>query len=142
VRKISPSPPSADPPPRGAAPPRRRHSLAAAFGYAFAGLGAAWRTQRNLRIHAAAAVGVVAVGVLLRLPPLSWALLALAMGLVLTAELLNTALEAAVDLVSPEDHPLAKQAKDVAAAAVLVASLAALAVGVFVLAGALAARVL
>ena len=69
-------------------------------------------------------------------------LLALAMGLVLTAELLNTALEAVVDLVSPEEHPLAKQAKDVAAAAVLVASLAALAAGVFVLAEALAARVL
>jgi diacylglycerol kinase (ATP) len=132
VRKISPSPLSA----------KRRHSLAAAFGYAFAGLGAAWRTQRNLRIHAAATVGVVVVGALLRLPPVSWALLALAAGLVVTAELLNTALEAVVDLVSPEDHPLAKQAKDVAAAAVLVASLAALAVGVFVLAGALAARVL
>jgi undecaprenol kinase len=132
VRKISPSPRSAE----------RRHSLAAAFGYAFAGLGAAWRTQRNLRIHAAAAVGVVVVGALLRLPPLSWALLALAMGLVLTAELLNTALEAVVDLLSPEEHPLAKQAKDVAAAAVLVASLAALAAGVFVLAEALAARVL
>jgi diacylglycerol kinase len=132
VRKISPSPPSAE----------RRHSLAAAFGYAFAGLAAAWRTQRNLRIHAAAAVGVVAVGALLRLPPLSWAVLALAIGLVVTAELLNTALEAVVDLVSPEDHPLAKQAKDVAAAAVLVASLAALAAGVCVLAGTLAARVL
>ena len=95
-----------------------------------------------MRIHAAAAAGVVVVGAVLRLPPLSWAVLALAVGLVLTAELLNTALEAVVDLVSPEDHPLAKQAKDVAAAAVLVASLAALAAGVFVLAEALAARVL
>lgn len=81
-------------------------------------------------------------GALLRLSPLAWAVLALAIGLVLTAELLNTALEGLVDLVSPQDHPLAKEAKDVAAAAVLVASLAALAVAVCVLAGALAARVL
>jgi undecaprenol kinase len=95
-----------------------------------------------VRIHAVAALAVVLLGALLRVSATSWALLALAIGLVLSAELLNTALEAAVDLVSPEDHPLAKQAKDVAAAAVLVASLAALAVAVFVLAGTLAARVL
>lgn len=82
------------------------------------------------------------MGALLRLAPLAWAVLALAIGLVLTAELLNTALEAVVDLVSPQEHPLAKQAKDVAAAAVLVASLAALAAGLCVLAQALAARVL
>ena len=135
ARKISPSPPSAEPPPR-------RHSVLAAFGYAFAGLGTAWRTQRNVRIHAVAAVAVVAAGALLRLAPLAWAVVALAIGLVLTAELVNTAVEACVDLVSPQDHPLAKAAKDVAAAAVLVASLAALAVAVCVLAGALAARVL
>lgn len=116
--------------------------MPAAFGYALAGLVTAWRTQRNVRIHAAAAAAVVVAGALLRLSPLAWAVVALAIGLVLTAELLNTALEALVDLVSPQDHPLAKAAKDVAAAAVLVASLAALAVAVCVLAGALAARVL
>ena len=72
---------------------------------------------------------VVAGGVLLRLPAAAWAVLVLAIGLVLFAELLNTAVEAVVDLVSPEDHPLAKQAKDVAAAAVLVAALTAVAAG-------------
>lgn len=86
------------------------------------------------------ALAVIVAGALLRLPPLGWAVVALAIGLVLAAELLNTALEAAVDLVSPDDHPLAKRAKDVAAAGVLAASLAALAAGAFVLVAALGAR--
>jgi len=67
-----------------------------------------------------------------RLPLLGWAIVALAIGLVFAAELLNTALEAVVDLVCPEQHPLAKLAKDCAAAAVLVAALAAAAAGVLV----------
>jgi diacylglycerol kinase len=110
-----------------------RHGLAAAFGYAFAGLRSAWRGEPNLRIHAAIAVLVLAGGALLRLPPLAWALLVLAIALVLVAELVNAAVETIVDLVSPGDHPLAGRAKDVAAAAVLVAALAAVAIGTLVL---------
>ena len=115
----------------------RRHGVAASFGYAFAGLAAAWRTQRNLRIHAALGAAVVAAGLLVRLAPLGWGIVALAIGLVITAELFNTALEAVVDLASPQDHPLAKRAKDVAAAGVLIAALAAAAAGVAVLCGVL-----
>lgn len=66
---------------------------------------------------------------LLRLPPWAWALLALAVSGVIAAELLNAAVEAVVDLVSPEEHPLAKRAKDFAAAGVLVAALGAVGVG-------------
>jgi diacylglycerol kinase len=127
---ISPSPTSAEGAPR-------RHGLAASFGYAFAGLAAAWRSQPNLRIHALLAVVVVAAGLLLRLAPAGWAIVALAIGLVVAAELFNTALEAVVDLASPQDHPLAKRAKDVAAAGVLVAALAAAAAGAAVLFGVL-----
>jgi undecaprenol kinase len=105
-------------------------------------LAAAWRTQRNLRIHAALAALVVAAGALLRLPAASWALLALAIALVVAAELLNTAVEAVVDLVSPDDHPLAERAKDLAAAGVLVAALGAAAAGAFVLYERLGGRVL
>jgi undecaprenol kinase len=126
----SPSPTSAD---RGP----RRHGVVASFGYAFAGLAAAWRTQPNLRVHAVLAVGVLAAGLVLRLAPLGWGIVALAVGLVVAAELFNSALEAAVDLASPQDHPLAKRAKDVAAAGVLVAALAAAAAGVAVLCGVL-----
>ncbi|MDB5027770.1 MAG: diacylglycerol kinase [Candidatus Eremiobacteraeota bacterium] len=114
-------------------PARRRHTLAAAFGYAFEGLAAAWRTQRNVRIQAAITLVVAAGGVLLRFSAVSWAVIALAIALVVTAELANTAMEAIVDLVSPEDHPLAKRAKDVAAAGVLVATLGAVAAGICVL---------
>ena len=71
---------------------------------------------------------VVVAGVALRIPPVWWALVALAIGLVVVAELVNTAIEAAVDLVTVQDHPLAKRAKDVAAAGVLFAVLTALGV--------------
>jgi undecaprenol kinase len=112
----------------------------AAFGYALDGLRAAWRTQRNVRIQAVLALAVVVAGVVLRFTLLAWAVVALAIGLVLTAELINTAIEALVDLVSPQQHPLAKRAKDVAAAGVLAASLAALAAGLCVLIATLRAR--
>lgn len=69
-------------------------------------------------------------GAFLRLPLAAWAIVFLAIALVLAAELLNAAVETVVDLVSPEDHPLAKRAKDVAAAAVLVAVAGAVAAGV------------
>jgi undecaprenol kinase len=108
----------------------RRHGLGAAFGYACAGFAAAWRSQQNLRIHTLLASGVVVAGVVWRIPPMWWALVAVAGGLVVCAELVNTAIEAAVDLASPDEHPLAKQAKDVAAAAVLVAALIAVCVGI------------
>ncbi len=65
----------------------------------------------------------------MRLPPLGWALLALAIAGVIAAELLNAAVEAVVDLASPAEHPLARRAKDLAAAAVLVAALGAVGVG-------------
>ncbi|MBV8299146.1 MAG: diacylglycerol kinase family protein [Candidatus Eremiobacteraeota bacterium] len=123
-----------------AEPPPHRHGLLAAFGYALAGLRAAWRTQRNVRIHVVLALVVVVLGIVLRFSLLAWAVVALAIGLVLATELLNTALEAVVDLISPQEHPLAKRAKDVAAASVLAASLAALAAGLLVLIATIRAR--
>jgi undecaprenol kinase len=109
---------------------KHRHGLGAAFGYAFAGLRAAWRDEPNLRIHTALGLAVAVAAAVLRLPPWAWALLALAVAGVIATELLNAAVEAVVDLVSPEEHPLAKRAKDVAAAGVLVAALGAAGVGV------------
>ena len=83
---------------------------------------------------------VVVAGAWLRLSLLGWAIVALAIALVLAAELANTAIEAVVDLVSPADHPLAKLAKDMAAGAVLLASAGALTAGLLVLAATLAGR--
>jgi diacylglycerol kinase len=81
---------------------------------------------------------VLVVGAFLRLPPFAWALVVVAIALVLVAELFNSALEAVVDLASPDDHPLAKQAKDIAAGAVLVAAAAAVAIGLLLAGWALA----
>lgn len=111
----------------------RAHSLLASFRYAFAGIGYAIRTQRNFRIHVLISACVVAVGVWLRISWEQWAILAVMMALVLHAELVNTALEAIVDKASPEIHPLAKIAKDCAAAAVLVTALLAVLVGLLIL---------
>lgn len=113
---------------KGRAP---RQKLAASFRCAFAGLAYGWR-QRNLRLHLAAAAGAILLALALRVTGAELALLVLTVGLVLVAELLNTALEALVDLAVGEYHQLAKAAKDVAAAAVLVSALAALLVGAII----------
>lgn len=114
---------------RPSAPPGSRGRLARSFGYAFRGLGMLLRTQANARIHAAATVLAVGAGFWLGLSRGEWCAVVGAIGLVWTAEGVNTAIEAAVDLVSPERHPLAGRAKDLAAGAVLCAALAALAIG-------------
>jgi diacylglycerol kinase len=89
-------------------------------------------TQRNLRIHAILVLVVTTAGFTVGLSPAEWLSVTLVMGLVLTAELLNTAVEAVVDLVQPEYDELAGQAKDLAAGAVLVASLTALVAGLLI----------
>jgi diacylglycerol kinase len=85
-------------------------------------------------------VGVVSVGVWLGLSARDWAVVALTVGVVLAAEGFNTALEALTDLVSPENHPLARVAKDVAAAAVTLTAIAAVVVGLLLLGPPLWAR--
>ncbi len=107
--------------------------LIESFRNAFAGLATAFRRQRNLRIHLVSTASVLVVGLWLQLQLLEWSALLLAVGLVWTAELANTALEAAVDLASPEHRELARTAKDVSAAAVLIAAAVAAAVGVLIL---------
>ncbi|TGE22480.1 diacylglycerol kinase family protein [Hymenobacter aquaticus] len=101
----------------------------ASFGHAVRGVTSALGSEVHLRFHALATVVVIGLGWYFGIGRLEWALVALAVGTVWAAELLNTALEAVVDLVSPEYHPLAGKAKDVAAGAVLLTALAALVVG-------------
>jgi diacylglycerol kinase len=120
--------------------PMRARSRLASFTHAFAGLAHVVRTQRNAWIHACASLAVIALAAWLRVGTIEWGLLILAMGLVWMAEFINSALEATVDLASPEAHPLARVGKDVGAAAVLIAALAAAAIGVLVLGPPLAAR--
>jgi diacylglycerol kinase (ATP) len=103
------------------------------FRDAFAGVRVLLKSQHNVWIHAVASVAVVTAAGLLGISRLEWCVVLLAMALVWVAEGLNTALELLADAVSPEHHPLVGQAKDVAAAAVLLAALGAATVGVLVL---------
>ncbi len=111
---------------------RHRGALVSSFRFAFAGLWWTLKTQRNMRIHVAVGVAAFALGAVLRLSAVEFAVIALTAAVVMAAEMINTVVEAAVDLASPEYHPLAKIAKDVAAGAVLVTALGAVAVGLFI----------
>ncbi len=111
----------------------RAESVWHSFRYAFAGIWHTLKTQRNAKIHTAITVAVLLLGVWLRLPAPDWAVLALTIGVVFAAEIINTAIEAVVDLVAPEFHPLAKIAKDAAAGSVLVLAVAAVVVGLLIL---------
>lgn len=104
-----------------------------AFGHAFRGWWYVIRTQRNAWIHTVVTILVVLMAAWLRLSPRDWAVLLLTIALVWTAEFINTALEAVVDLASPQHHPLAKVGKDVGAAAVLIAALTSVLIGLLVL---------
>jgi diacylglycerol kinase len=108
-------------------------SRARSFQYAFEGWWYVLRTQRNAWIHGLATVLVAVLGLWLGLNVRDWAVLILVIGMVWSAEFMNTALESIVDLASPEQHPLAKAGKDVGAAAVLIAALCAVLVGLLIL---------
>ena len=104
--------------------------LIRSFHFAFEGVSYLIRTQRNARIELAVGLAVLIVAVWVRVTAVEWAVLALTTAIVLALEALNTALELAVTLASPERHPLAKAAKDVSAAMVLIAAIGAVLVGI------------
>jgi len=108
-------------------------SRARSFKYAFTGLWYVIHTQRNAWIHALVSIAVILVGLWLQLVPHDWAVIILAIAMVWTAEFLNTALEAVVDMTSPQVHPLARVGKDVGAAAVLIAAILSVFIGLLIL---------
>ena len=113
-------------------PSDRAGTLRSSFGFAFAGLFYCFRTQRNFRIHVAAAIVAVVAGGLLGLTWVEWAVVAAVIVLVMAAEMVNTMIEALVDLVTVEYHPLAKVAKDVAAGVVLLTAIGSVVVGALI----------
>jgi diacylglycerol kinase (ATP) len=102
------------------------------FGYAFEGVVAMLRSQPNAWVHLVAACLALGLGLALGLSAVELALIVLTIGVVLAAEAANTALEHVCDLVSPDYHPLVKRAKDISAAAVLLAAAAAVLVAALV----------
>jgi undecaprenol kinase len=103
------------------------------FYFAFAGVWYLLRTQRNARIELAIGAAACAVGGWVGIGRVEWAVIVFTIALVLILEGLNTAVECAIDLASPDIHPLAKAAKDLAAGMVLIASIASVAVGLLIL---------
>lgn len=102
------------------------------FGYAINGILMAVKEQLNLKVHLLAMVCVIAAGLFFKLNTTEWAVVLLTFGLVLVAEMVNTAIEYLVDFVSPEHHPQAGKVKDVAAGAVLISAIIAGVVGLLI----------
>jgi diacylglycerol kinase (ATP) len=112
------------------------------FRHAFSGLSYVIRTQRNAWIHSVATILVIILAFWLSLPAFQWAILIITIAMVWMAEFINTALEAVVDLASPQKHPLAKVGKDVGAAAVLISAVGAAIIGILILGPPLYTRLL
>jgi Diacylglycerol kinase len=93
------------------------------FANAIRGIIACYRSERNFKVHLICATTATALGIWIELTPTEWLWICLCIAVVFVSELLNTAIETVVDLVSPTFHPLAKKAKDAAAGAVLVAAI-------------------
>ena len=110
----------------------KRTGFLGSFGCALKGIVVTIRDERNIKVQLAVAVVTLALGAVVLRDPLEWAVVILCCGCVIGAELINTAIEHVVDLVSPEWNELAGKAKDAAAGAVLVIALAAGTIGVIV----------
>jgi len=102
------------------------------FKYPIKGLKYAYKNEQNLYVDIIIALIVIILGIVLNISITEWALLSITIGLVLSAELFNTALEAIVDLVTEKYHPLAKVAKDTSAAAVFVLAIVAIIEGIII----------
>lgn len=116
-------------------PPTSHGEVAAflmSFVYAWRGLVYAVRTQRNARVHMILGASAIILGLLLRISPVEFAMIFVAITLVFIAEMFNTVAEACIDLVTSDYHPLARVAKDVAAGAVLLNAMLSVVIGVLV----------
>ena len=114
---------------------KRRPSIIESFNYAIEGVVHVLRTQRNMRIHFAVAVIVLVLAILVGVSKIELIALLIAIAFVLVAEMINTAIEGAIDAATTSFDPMAKLAKDIAAGAVLIASVCAVGVGYLVFAG-------
>lgn len=107
-------------------------NLIKSFKYAFEGLFTSLKTERNLKIHVSIMILVIICGVILKINIWEWLICVLCFGAVISAELFNTAIEATVNIASPEKNALAKLAKDVSASAVLVLAITSSIVGLII----------
>ena len=113
-------------------PKQEYKKLINSFKYAIEGFVSSFKTERNMKIHVLAMIIVIILGFYLKINLIEWCFIALAIALVIGAELFNTAIETIVDMVSPEKNPKAKLAKDISAAAVLCFAIGAAVVGIII----------
>lgn len=129
----SPLPPIPPTPTEPVGPPASEWAkFIRSFHFAFSGLWYSIRTQRNMRVHLLITLLAIIAGILLHISAVEFALIFVAILIVFTAEMFNTVFELCVDLASPEYHPLAKIAKDVAAGAVLLSAMLSVVIGLFI----------
>ncbi len=107
----------------------KKNPLLKSFGYAFEGIWTGIRKERNMKIHCLAVIAVTLAGTLFQITAGEWCVCLLLFGLVISLELVNTAIESVVDLVTGEKKPLAKTAKDTAAGAVLFSAIVSVIIG-------------
>ena len=102
------------------------------FTYAFTGIKTACKTEQNFLFDAIFGILTIIAGFLLKLNAIEFAIVLVAIGLVISLELINTAIEYTIDMAMPEIHPLAKAAKDISSGAVLISAILALSVGLII----------
>lgn len=102
------------------------------FGYAIRGISHVFGTEANMKIHIAISILVIIFGMVFAISLIEWIFCLLCIGMVVAAEMLNTAIENVVDLASPEQHPLAGKAKDIAAGAVLICAVISVIIGLLI----------
>ena len=102
------------------------------FKYAIEGFVSSFKTERNMKIHIMAMIIVIALGIFMKLNKIEWCIITIAIVIVISAELFNTAIETVVDIAMPEINPKAKFAKDVAAGAVLIFAISSAIIGLII----------
>ena len=107
-------------------------SMKNSFKYAIEGFVSSFKTERNMKIHIMAMIIVIALGIFMKLNKIEWCIITIAIVMVISAELFNTAIETVVDMVSPQKNSQAKLVKDIAAAAVLVLAIGAAVIGIII----------
>lgn len=111
---------------------KKRKKLRNSFKYAFEGIGEALKTEQNLKIHFFIMIAVITAGLVFKINAMEWIACVILFGLVISLELINTAIETTVDIAMPEKNEKAKLAKDVAAGAVLISAIMAIVVGLII----------
>lgn len=113
-------------------PKQEYKKLINSFKYAIEGVISSFKTERNMKIHVLAMVIAIGLGIFFEINKIEWCIITIAIAIVLSAELFNTAIETIVDMVCPEKNPKAKLAKDISAGAVLISAMGSLVIGVII----------